>query len=101
MSNLTETAGKEILRNEILEICRETAPDGAGIPLLKACLHKAGIETDERELERQAAYLQDKGLAAVDEIKNVRLGIRRRIVRITAAGMDFLEGNREEAGITG
>lgn len=101
MSSMTEAAGKEILRNEILEICAETAPEGAGIQLLKACLRKAGMEVDEKELERQAVYLQDKGLVTVGEVGNARFGIHRRIVRITAAGMDFLEGNREEAGITG
>lgn len=101
MSNLIQTTGKEILRNEILTICEETAPEGASLPLLKSCLHKIGMEVEERELDRQVSYLQQKGLVAVEEIGNVRLNIQRRIVRITAAGADLLEGNREETGITG
>ena len=91
-----QTAEKEIIRQEILEMLSMAGADGAGEKVLKAALKKAGYELAEEEILRQISYLKEKGLARVVEVKNPRLGIRRTIAYITAAGTDYLEGNGGE-----
>lgn len=101
MSDIVKAAEREIARLEILKICEEAAPEGASTLVLRACLHKVGVDMSDEELQRQISYLDGKSLVQVENVENRGLGIRRCIVRITAAGMDFLEGNREESGIGG
>ena len=57
MGNIINTAECEEIRKEILELCRQAAPCGAGIPVLKAALRKCGYDLTERELAVQASYL--------------------------------------------
>ena len=59
-------------------------------------MKKTGYELTEEEVLRQICYLQEKGLVRTEEVKNPRLGIRRTIAYITAAGTDYLEGNGGE-----
>lgn len=92
-SDMMKTAEKEILRREILELCEQAAPVGAGIPVLKAALRHAGYDLAEEEILRQVEYLEAKGLVKKDTIENRRLNISRCIASLTAAGMDYLEGN--------
>lgn len=91
-----QTAEKEVIRQEILEMLSMAGADGAGEKLLKAALKKAGYELAEEEILRQISYLKEKGLVRIVEVKNPRLGIRRTIAYITAAGTDYLEGNGGE-----
>ncbi len=93
MSNLLDTAGNEVMRKEILELCEQAAPYGAGLPVLKAALRKCGYELDEKELLKQVDYLAGKGLVKKEMIENQRLNISRCIVFLTPEGTDYLEGN--------
>ncbi len=93
MGKLMETAEIEVLRGEILGLCRMAEPYGAGIPVMKAALRKSGYEVDERELRTQIEYLQGKGLVRTDEVSNRRLELQRLIVHLTPEGMDYLDGN--------
>lgn len=93
MSRLVDTAGNEELRLEILELCREAHPYGAGVNVLRIALRKGGHDLSERELLTQIDYLKGKGLVETQEIDNRRLDIHRLIVRLTPAGTDYLEGN--------
>lgn len=95
MSNI-QTAEKEVIRQEILEMLSMAAEGGAGEKVLRAALKKAGYELTEEEILRQISYLKDKGLVRAIEIKNPGLHIRRTIAYITAAGTDYLEGNGGE-----
>ena len=88
-----QTAGHEVVRREILELCQQTAPYGAGIPVLKAALRKSGYDLSEREIEKQADYLEQKGLIRREVIENRRLGINRCILFLSSGGVDYLEGN--------
>lgn len=99
MSKLMEVAEKELIRREILEMAQMTAPEGANLRLLRAALRRVGHDLTEDEIERQVGYLQGKGLVDRNPVENRTLGIRRVIVRITADGTDFLEGNKEVAGV--
>ncbi len=93
MGDLMQTAEKEIIRREIMDLCMQAEPVGAGLPVMKAALRRAGFDLAGQELEKQVGYLEGKGLVKVDTVENRRLGIMRRIVSLTPAGMDYLEGN--------
>lgn len=93
MGSLIDTANGEMIRKEILELCRQGAPYGAGLPVLKAALRKCGWDMTEQELTVQVDYLEGKGLVRKENVENRRLGIRRCIIFVTPEGMDCLEGN--------
>ncbi|MCM1192700.1 MAG: hypothetical protein NC389_09765 [Acetatifactor muris] len=93
MGNVMGTAMNEEIRKDILELCRQAAPYGAGIPVLKAALRKCGHDVADQELMMQVSYLEGKGLVRVEKIENRRLDIQRRIVFLTPEGTDYLEGN--------
>ena len=93
MSSVMDTAKNEIIRKEILELCRETQPCRAGIPVLKAALLKIGCEVSEKDLTAQVEYLKGKGLIRTEEVSNRRLDIHRVIAYLTPEGIDCLEGN--------
>ena len=94
-----QTAEKEVIRAEILEMLSIAGGDGCGEKVLKAALKKSCYGLSEEDVLRQLSYLKGKGLVRTVEVNNPRLGIRRTIAYITAAGMDCLEGNGGE--ITG
>lgn len=93
MSKLMDTAEREELRMEILQLCMEAQPYGTNPNVLRAALRKGGYDLPERELLTQIDYLEGKGLVETQEVQNRRLDIHRLIVRLTPAGTDFLEGN--------
>ena len=92
MNEIFNVAGKEIVRREIMELCREAEPYGAGTPVLKAALRKTGHDLTDQELMRQVDYLEGKGLVHKEMVENRRLGISRCIVRLSPEGPDYLEG---------
>lgn len=93
MSNVMDTAENEIVRREILELCRQTQPYGAGLPILKAALRKSEYEMSDKELLTHVEYLKGKGLIQTQEVANRRLELHRVIVRLTPEGTDYLDGN--------
>lgn len=95
MSNLLDVAAKEILRKEILQLCYQAAPVGCSMDVLRAAFSHTETE-DEAELERQVDYLQAKGMISVEKVENKILKLSKTVVKITAAGIDFLEGNAEQ-----
>ena len=95
MSNLLDVAAKEILRREILQLCYQAAPIGCSMDVLEAALSHKGTENAE-ELEKQAGYLESKGMVSTETLNNRALNLSKKVVKITAAGIDFLEGNSEQ-----
>lgn len=95
MSNLLDLAAKEILRKEILQLCYKAAPVGCSMDVLRAAFSHSGTE-DAGELERQVDYLQAKNMVTAEKVGNERLNLSKVIVKITADGIDFLEGNTEQ-----
>lgn len=100
MSKLTELAEKEVIRNEILEMVRQSEPVGASLQVLRAGLKKMGMDVSEADLEKQVCYLEGKGLLYVERLKNARLCISRTVAHITPTGTDVLEGNAEVTGVS-
>lgn len=95
MSSLLDLAAKEILRKEILQLCEQSVPDGCSTDVLKAALFHKDSEA-AGELEKQVNYLELKGMVTVKNVENRALKISKKIVNITAYGIDFLEGNAEQ-----
>lgn len=94
MNNLLDVAAKETLRKEILQLCYQAAPIGCSLDVLAAAFSHEGTE-DAGELERQVDYLKAKGMVSTEEIKNKVLKLSKTVVKITADGIDFMEGNKE------
>lgn len=99
MSDLLKTVGKEILRKEILGLCYKAAPTGCSMDVLAAAFAHSGTD-DKDEITRQVDYLEAKHLVSVQKVGNKRLGISKKIVKLTAEGTDYMEGNADQlAGI--
>lgn len=93
MSKIMDTAENEIIRREILELCRETQPYGAGLQTLKAALRKSDYDVEDKALLAQIEYLRGKGLIRTEEVSNRRLELHRVIAYLTPEGTDYLDGN--------
>lgn len=91
MSDMVKMAEREILRGEILKLCREAAPVGCSEKVLRATVERLELSADG--LEQELYYLTEKGFIRKEHTENKRLGISRDIYMITAAGMDYLDGN--------
>ena len=99
MSDLIKTAEKEILRKEILGLCYQAPPTGCSMDVLAAAFAHSGT-CDKKEIARQVDYLEAKHLVLVQTVGNERLGISKKIVKLTAEGIDYMEGNAGQlAGI--
>ncbi len=103
MSNLIQTAEKEILRKEILNLCYQAPSVGCSTDVLVAAFAHSGVSGREREeIVKQVDYLKLKGLVTVESVGNERLNLSRDIVKLTADGIDYMEGNTDQfVGIGG
>lgn len=94
MGNIVKLAEREIMRGEILRLCKEAVPVGCSPQVLNSALEKLGFNTEE--LRKELFYLKEKGMLKAEHAENRRLGISREIYFITAEGMDYLDGNGAE-----
>lgn len=99
MSRMVELAEKEVMRTDILEICRQSIPIGADAQVIRAALRRSGHDASERDVDDALYYLQGRGLLELQAVDNRRLGIHRIIARITAEGIDVLDGSSPAAGV--
>lgn len=99
MSNLLDAIGKQVLRGYILNICEKAEPLGAGAEVIAAAMKKEGLVYAREDITAACQYLQSKDFIKIDEVKNDVLGISRSISKITAKGIDLLEGTITESGI--
>lgn len=95
MSDMVQTAEKEIMRKEILTLCATASVNGCSMQVLTAALKKSGYNADQAAVEQECAYLADKGLIRKQTVGNARLGVQRNIAWITAAGTDYLDCNTD------
>lgn len=83
---------KEIVRGKILYYLSLVYPSPATLPLLQGELDIFGYPVPLDELTFHLAYLAEKGMASVEEARG-RLAHRKiSLVRITAKGIDYLDG---------
>lgn len=99
MSNLIKIVEKQIVRQQILEILSEAGAEGLNEKIIHLAIKKAGYEISCTLLKDALYYLTEKGLIAVRNLRNKRASIDMDIYRITAKGIDVIEGTEEASGI--
>ncbi|MCM1304584.1 MAG: hypothetical protein NC305_13380 [Lachnospiraceae bacterium] len=92
MGDMLELAKKEILRKEILMLCRTASETGCSRQVVHSVAAKMGAGFREPDIDGELYYLQEKQLLRLEKTGNIRLGIQRDIYFITAAGIDYLDG---------
>lgn len=92
MGDVLELARKEILRREILMLCRTACDTGCSRQVVQSVAAKMELGPGEADVDSALYYLQEKQLLRLEKTGNSRLGIQRDIYFITGAGMDYLDG---------
>lgn len=84
------------LRGFVLDMCKVNYPHGCSEQLIVTTAKQNQFDVSTGLVAGHIEYLEEKGYVRVDEIKNERLKINRKMVYITAKGIDLLEGNIPE-----
>lgn len=92
MGDVLELAKKEILRREILMLCRTAYDTGCSRQVIHSVAVKMELRPEGSDIDSALYYLQEKQLLRLEKTGNRRLGIQRDIYFITGAGMDYLDG---------
>lgn len=92
MGNVLELAKKEMLRKEILMICKSACEMGCSSQVIHCVAAKMELSPKEADIDSELYYLQEKQLLRLEKKENRRLGIHRDIYFITGAGIDYLDG---------
>lgn len=92
MGDMLELTKKEILRREILMLCRMACDTGCSRQVIDSVAAKMGSDPGRSDIDSALYYLQEKQLLRLEKTGNRRLGIQRDIYFITGAGMDYLDG---------
>lgn len=82
----------EIVRGKILYYLKLIYPQAATLPLLQGELDIFGYPVPIEDVEFHAAYLAEKGLISLENIRGPEARRYISLVRITAKGIDFLDG---------
>lgn len=82
---------KRKLRGEILAMARRIGAAGITIEGLENIYVRAGEHRMADNVGEALLYLTDKGYVAIGMSRDIMTGIERRIVTISAAGIDLLD----------
>ncbi len=88
----------EVLRTRILRIVEAAYPKWTARAVPFSTLQKSYIDTSLNDLDINAHYLAEKGLLQIEETKGKSEKTAWRI-KLTARGIDYLEGRLEEIGL--
>ena len=88
----TSIRHKEVIRGKILYYLALIYPRAATLPLLQGELDIFGFAVPADELSYHVAYLAEKGLASVDEVRGPVPRRKIPLVKITAKGIDYFDG---------
>ena len=83
---------KEIVRGTILYYLKLIYPQSATLPLLQGELDIFGYPLPLDDLDFHVAYLAEKGLVNVENIRGPHARRYITLVKITAKGIDFFDG---------
>lgn len=83
---------QEVIRGKILYYLSLIYPQAATLPLLQGELDIIGYPVPMEDLNFHIAYLAEKGLLAVENIRGARSTRKVTLVRITARGIDYYDG---------
>ncbi len=88
----------EVLRTRILRVVEAAYPNWITRAVLFSALQKSHLDTSLNDLDMNAHYLAEKGLLQAEETKGKSEKTSWRI-KLTARGIDYLEGRLEEIGL--
>jgi len=81
------------VRHYILVALDKALPVGASQELLELTLDTIGLMVSDSELEVQLGYLKEKGYVTTEKVTDRHTKISRKIAKLTAKGIDLIEGN--------
>jgi hypothetical protein len=97
MRQTINRAQNEVLRTRILRITEARFPEWILKDVLFRTLENSHVDTSLNDLDFNVHYLAEKGLLKVEtEGKKTNAAWR---VKLTARGIDYLEGRLEEIGL--
>ncbi len=96
MTKTIRTVQNEVLRTRTLSVLQAVYPNWVLRPVLHDTLERAHVDASYRELDVQIHYLAEKELLKLEGIEHESLHWR---AKLTARGIDFLEGRLEEIGL--
>ncbi|HUX10874.1 MAG TPA: hypothetical protein VMW51_09540 [Terriglobia bacterium] len=88
-SNLRQ---KEIVRGKIIYYLKLIYPQSATLPLLQGELDIFGYPIPMEDLDFHVAYLEEKGLVTVENIRGPHARHYITLVKVTARGIDYFDG---------
>lgn len=83
---------KEIIRGKILYYLKLIYPQSATLPLLQGELDIFGYPVPLDDLEFHVAYLAEKELVKVDNLRGPHARRYITLVKISAKGIDYFDG---------
>lgn len=83
---------KEVIRGKILYYLGLIYPQAATLPLLQGELDIFGYPVPMEELNFHIAYLAEKKLVAVEQVRGPHSRREIPLVKITAQGIDYFDG---------
>jgi predicted transcriptional regulator len=82
-----------IARGHIMQILKIAYPGPASLELLEVTLNDRSCNTSPAIIRGYVDYLAEKGYVHVWEEKDDVLNVQRTLVKLTAHGVDLMEGN--------
>jgi hypothetical protein len=83
---------KEVIRGKVLHYLSLIYPQAATLPLLQGELDIFGYPVPVEDLTFHIAYLAEKGLVAVENLRGPHSQRKVTLVKITAKGIDYFDG---------
>jgi|GEM_PF-172197 len=90
------------IRGFILRTIEYGHPHRVGDDVINDCLAQSGVFLSSAQLESFLDYLKDRGYVEIEKAGPEEMafsGSRRFLIKLTAKGVDLLEGIIEDAGI--
>ncbi|AEG60029.1 hypothetical protein [Desulforamulus ruminis] len=81
------------LRGFILTMCKNNYPHGCSEKLIQIAVGENQFTSSPALIHAHLEYLEEKGYVRLEELQAKGLGISRKVVYITAKGIDLLEGS--------
>jgi len=83
---------KEVIRGKVLHYLSLIYPQAATLPLLQGELDIFGYPVPMEDLNFHIAYLAEKGLVSVEQVRGPHSARKIALVKITAKGIDYYDG---------
>lgn len=83
----------KIARGHMMQVLKVAYPGPASIELLEVTLNDRSCPTSPAIIRGYAEYLAEKNYVSIWEEKDDVLRVTRTMVKLTATGIDLIEGN--------